>query len=126
MQIDAATIEAFQRDGAVLIKGLFSGWIDQIAEGIEENMAAPGPYAAENLQSGESGRFFDDYCNWTRIPAFAEIVQRSPAASVAAQLMQSGSASSSTTTCWSRNRGRASPRHGTRTAPTTSSKGSRR
>ena len=92
MQIDEATIEAFQRDGAVLIKGLFSGWIDQIAEGIEENMAAPGPYAAENLQSGESGRFFDDYCNWTRIPAFAEIVQRSPAASVAAQLMQSGSA----------------------------------
>ena len=90
MQIDAATIEAFQRDGAVLIKGLFSGWIDQIAEGIEENMASPGPYAAENLQSGESGRFFDDYCNWTRIPAFAEIVQRSPAASVAAQLMQSG------------------------------------
>ena len=79
MQIDAATIEAFQRDGAVLIKGLFSGWIDQIAEGIEENMAAPGPYAAENLHSGESGRFFDDYCNWQRIPEFAEVVRSSEA-----------------------------------------------
>ena len=49
-------------------------------------MAEPGPYAAENLQEGEGGRFFDDYCNWTRIPEFGEVIRTSPAA----DLMKSG------------------------------------
>ncbi|WP_420550849.1 hypothetical protein [Litorivicinus lipolyticus] len=31
------------------------------------NLTQPGPYAAENLNAGEAGRFFDDYCNWQRI-----------------------------------------------------------
>ena len=89
MKIDQSTIEAYQRDGAVLVKGLFADWIDEIAQGIEQNMAEPGPYAAENLQDGERGRFFDDYCNWTRIPAFEQVIRNSEAASVAAQLMGS-------------------------------------
>ena len=82
-------IEAYQRDGAVLIKGLFADHVDQIRAGIERNMAEPGPYAAENLKAGEGGRFFDDYCNWTRIPEFAEVIRNSPAGEVAADLMQS-------------------------------------
>ena len=89
MKIDQSTIEAYQRDGAVLVKDLFADWIDEIAQGIEQNMAEPGPYAAENLQDGERGRFFDDYCNWTRIPAFEQVIRNSEAASVAAQLMGS-------------------------------------
>lgn len=89
MKIDKTTVEAYQRDGAVLVKGLFADWIDEIARGIEQNMAEPGPYAAENLQDGERGRFFDDYCNWTRIPAFEQVIRNSEAASVAAQLMGS-------------------------------------
>ena len=92
MKIDPQTVDAFQRDGAVLIKGLFADWIDDIAAGIEQNMSEPGPYAAENLQSGEAGRFFDDYCNWMRIPAFEKVIRQSDAASVAAQLMGSQSA----------------------------------
>ena len=82
-------IEAYQSNGAVLIKGLFADHVDQIRAGIERNMAEPGPYAAENLKAGEGGRFFDDYCNWTRIPEFAEVIRNSPAGEVAADLMQS-------------------------------------
>lgn len=82
-------IDAFQRDGVVLIKGLFADHLDTIRAGIERNMDEPGPYAAENLNAGEGGRFFDDYCNWTRIPEFADVVRTSPAAEVAADLMQS-------------------------------------
>ena len=52
-------------------------------------MIDPGEYAAENLHEGEAGRFFDDYCNWRRIPEFVEVVERSPAAEVAAALMGS-------------------------------------
>lgn len=85
--ISAETVEAYRRDGAVLVKGLFADWVETIRAGIERNMAAPGPYAAENLKEGEEGRFFDDYCNWTRIPEFTAVVQDSPAAAVAAALM---------------------------------------
>ena len=84
--VSDSDIETFQRDGVVLIKGLFNDYIDLIRSGIDRNMREPGEYAAENLKSGESGRFFDDYCNWTRIPEFATVIKESPAAAVAAQL----------------------------------------
>ncbi|MBB6014543.1 ectoine hydroxylase-related dioxygenase (phytanoyl-CoA dioxygenase family) [Aquamicrobium lusatiense] len=87
--VTEADIDAFQRDGVVLIKGLFKDHVDQIREGIERNMTEPGPYAAENLKAGEGGRFFDDYCNWTRIPEFEQAIRHSPAAEVAADLMRS-------------------------------------
>ena len=54
-------VEAFQRDGAVLVKGLWKDWVEPLRAGIARNMAEPGPYAAENLKPGEGGRFFDDY-----------------------------------------------------------------
>jgi ectoine hydroxylase-related dioxygenase (phytanoyl-CoA dioxygenase family) len=85
-------IADYQRDGAVCIPGLFKDWIEPIRAGIERNMREPGPYASENLKPGESGRFFDDYCNWQRIPEFGEVVRKSPAADAAAALMQSRSA----------------------------------
>lgn len=82
-------VDSFQRDGVVLVKGLFADHVETIRKGIERNMAEPGPYAAENLKAGEGGRFFDDYCNWTRIPEFEEVIRASPAAEVAADLMGS-------------------------------------
>ena len=87
--ITQADVDAFQRDGVVLIKNLFADHVDAIRAGIEKNMAEPGPYAAENLKAGEGGRFFDDYCNWTRISEFATAIRNSPVAEVAADLMQS-------------------------------------
>lgn len=82
-------IDAYQRDGAVLIPGLFRDHVETLRRGVAANMAKPGPYAAENLKPGEGGRFFDDYCNWSRIPEFEEVIRRSPAARVAAGLMGS-------------------------------------
>jgi ectoine hydroxylase-related dioxygenase (phytanoyl-CoA dioxygenase family) len=85
------TVDQFQRDGAILIKGLFADFVEPLRAGIARNMAEPGPYAAENLHKGEAGRFFDDYCNWTRISEFEQVIRESPAAEVAADLMQSRS-----------------------------------
>lgn len=82
-------IQAYQRDGVVLIKGLWADWVETIRAGIDRNMAEPGPYAAENLKPGESGRFFDDYCNWDRIPEFGRVIRESRVAEVAAALMGS-------------------------------------
>ncbi len=80
----------FQRDGAVVVRGVFTDWVARMAEGIAENMANPSVYASENAVS--EGRFFDDYCNWTRIAAFEEVVRNSPAAQLAAMAMQSRTA----------------------------------
>jgi ectoine hydroxylase-related dioxygenase (phytanoyl-CoA dioxygenase family) len=87
--ISPSDIETYQRDGVVLVRGLFAQYVDLLRAGVERNMAEPGPSAAENLKPGEAGRFFDDYCNWTRIPEFQTVIAASPAAEVAAALMGS-------------------------------------
>ena len=91
MPVTAQHVEDYQRDGAVLLPGLFNDWVETIREGIARNMADPGPYAAENLKDGEAGRFFDDYCNWQRIPEFGQVIRQSKAAEAAAALMKSKS-----------------------------------
>ncbi len=82
-------IKAYQEDGVCLIKGLFADHVETLRAGIERNMAEPGEYAAENTKEGDTGRFFDDYCNWQRIPEFSKVIKTSPAAEVASALMQS-------------------------------------
>ena len=82
-------IQDYKQHGAVVIRGLFTDYVELISAGIEKNLINPGEYAAENLNSGESGRFFDDYCNWMRIKEFETVIRESAAASVAAQLMES-------------------------------------
>lgn len=87
--ITADDIDTFARDGVVVVRGLFTEHVETLRAGVARNMAAPGPYAAENLHSHEPGRFFDDYCNWQRIPEFEAVAMQSAAAEVAAGLMQS-------------------------------------
>ncbi|PIE13547.1 MAG: phytanoyl-CoA dioxygenase [Rhodobacterales bacterium] len=82
-------IDQYQRDGVTVIRGLFKDYVDTLRRGVARNMEAPGPFASDNFKDGETGRFFDDYCNWQRIPEFEEVIRNSPAAEVAADLMQS-------------------------------------
>ena len=82
-------IDQFQQEGVVFIKGLFADQVELLRQGVAQNMAEPGPYASNNEKVGQTGRFFDDYCNWTRIPAFEQAIKASPVAEVAADLMQS-------------------------------------
>ncbi|MFD0911737.1 phytanoyl-CoA dioxygenase family protein [Ruegeria arenilitoris] len=84
-------IETYRNDGVVLVKRLFADHVDALREGVARNMADPGPYASENKKEGETGRFFDDYCNWSRIPEFRQVIQASPVAEVASDLMESRS-----------------------------------
>lgn len=89
MLITPQTIQDYQTRGAVLIRGLWADWVDELRAGVARNMAEPGPYAAENLKPGEAGRFFDDYCNWQRIPEFDRVIRESKVAEVAGALMGS-------------------------------------
>ena len=84
-------IEQFQTDGVVLIRGLFADQVELLRAGVAANMAEPGPFASNNEKAGHTGRFFDDYCNWTRIPELKQAIEESPVAEVAADLMKSQS-----------------------------------
>jgi len=81
--------EDFQRDGAVVIRGLFADHVERLRAGMEKNLARPGRYAAENLHAGQAGRFFEDYCNWQRIDEFEHVARDPQLAAVAACLMGS-------------------------------------
>ena len=84
-----ATIDSFQNDGIAFIPGLFKAHLDSLRMGVQKNIEEPGPYAAENLNEGEIGRFFDDYCNWQRINEFRNAAFDKNIAKAAALLMQS-------------------------------------
>ena len=88
--VSAQTISDFQRDGAVCIRSAFKDWVPTIAAGIERNMREKSATASDI--AGGKGSFFDDYCNWERIPEFVKVVRESPAAVIAAAVMQSKTA----------------------------------
>ncbi|MEE9428946.1 MAG: phytanoyl-CoA dioxygenase family protein [Paracoccaceae bacterium] len=83
-------IAAFQKDGAIVLRGAFIDWVETMAAGIEQNLVHPGPYGNEN--NVDAGRFFDDYCNWPRIPEIEKVIRYSPAAEIAARAMRSKTA----------------------------------
>jgi len=91
---DPADIEAYQRDGVVLLKGAFADWVEPLRAGLDRNLAAPEAYCfpCESTTEGEAGRFFDSYCNWPRIPEYMDHVTKSCAASMAGQFMRSATA----------------------------------
>lgn len=83
-------IDAFQRDGAVCLRGLFDQcWLDELAIGLEKNFANPGPDSSVYTEEGKPGGFYDDYCNWQRIDEYRNFVMHSPAGEIAARLMRS-------------------------------------
>lgn len=90
--IDNACCDAYAELGAVCLRGVFADWVEVLREGVERNLAEPGPYFAENVANGDTGRFWDDYCNWERIPEFRRFVTESGAAKLAANIMRSDNA----------------------------------
>jgi len=91
MALPVAQVEDFCRDGVVLLRGVFGDWIEPLRRGVDVNMQNPGPWGREYLDQRQSGRFFGDYCNWNRIEEYRQFMFESPAAAIAADLMQSDS-----------------------------------
>jgi ectoine hydroxylase-related dioxygenase (phytanoyl-CoA dioxygenase family) len=85
-------IEDFARDGAILLRGVFQDWIEPLREGTAQLMAAPSPLERSYQPKDGSAPFFQDLCNWQRIPAYRRFVMQSGAGRIAAALMQSRTA----------------------------------
>lgn len=86
--LDETAVKAFQTEGVTIVRGAFTDWIEPLRTGLAATMAAPSPLERSYRPEG-SAPFFQDLCNWQRIPQFRDFVENSPAAQVAAQLMES-------------------------------------
>lgn len=89
MTIDEATVRTFQEEGVVVLRGVFREWVEPLAAGLAQVMAHPSPLERSVQPRDGSAPFFQDLCNWSRIPEFRVFVYESPAAALAAALMRS-------------------------------------
>jgi len=88
--ISAEDIEAYRRDGAVCVRGLFSS--AEVATGIagiSENMAAPSERANVASRPEDPGYFIEDFCNWQTNAHYRELIFSSAAPAIAGMLMGS-------------------------------------
>jgi ectoine hydroxylase-related dioxygenase (phytanoyl-CoA dioxygenase family) len=85
--------DSFRRDGACVVRGLLdAGEVALLDQAVERNLAEPSERAIEGGGGAGSGRFFEDFRNWTRIPGYEEVIVGSRLGEVAAQLMGSRTA----------------------------------
>lgn len=91
-ETSADAIAAYERDGVVCLRNVFSPeLIDLTARGIERNIANPGRFFRDQTPDGSPGRYMFEYWAWPGIPEFAELIQASPAAEIAGRLMEAHS-----------------------------------
>ncbi|MDP6308347.1 MAG: phytanoyl-CoA dioxygenase, partial [SAR324 cluster bacterium] len=65
-RLSAADIQEFQQNGVIVLRGVFTEWIESLRKGVDHNMADPGEFSKNYTTEGDSGNFFGDYCNWAR------------------------------------------------------------
>ena len=56
----------YQTLGAIVIKDIFKDWIKTLKIGFDKVLAEPSIHGRENVTTENSGRFFEDYCNWIK------------------------------------------------------------
>jgi ectoine hydroxylase-related dioxygenase (phytanoyl-CoA dioxygenase family) len=77
-----STSDDFRRDGAVALRGVLTAdEVEALRAGVERNLAEPSELAIR------TGRFFEDFRNWARIPEYESVIRGSRLAEVAAELM---------------------------------------
>jgi ectoine hydroxylase-related dioxygenase (phytanoyl-CoA dioxygenase family) len=87
---DDAQVDAYQRDGAVCLRGLLD--VDEVARlrrGIDANLAAPSPHAIVASRPEDPGFFIEDFCNWQTHDDYRATAFDTPLPEVAGRLMRS-------------------------------------
>jgi hypothetical protein len=88
--VSPAQVEAFQRDGAVLLPGLLRpAEVARLTEGIDANLAQPSPRAIIASRPEDPGFFIEDFRCWQHNAAYREVIFGSRLAEAAALLMRS-------------------------------------
>ena len=79
----------FKEKGVTVLRDVFSDWIEVLCAGVDANIKNPAPNARIYRGENGGGRFFVDYCNWSRIPEYKDFIFNSNAAALGAELMNS-------------------------------------
>ncbi|MBV9621190.1 MAG: phytanoyl-CoA dioxygenase family protein [Gammaproteobacteria bacterium] len=88
--VEGAAVQAFQRDGAAVLRGLFSAAeMALLVAGIEANLARPSARAKVASGRGDPGLFIEDFCCWQENEAYRRFIFGSRLGAVAARLMRS-------------------------------------
>jgi len=88
-----AQIEAFQADGAVVLRSLLTApEIELLQAGIEENLARPSPRAKVASERHDPGWFIEDFCCWQQNEHYRRLIFESALGRIGAALMRSRSA----------------------------------
>ena len=87
-----ATVAAYQRDGAVCLRGVLTpAEVEQLRHAIDANLATPSPRAIVASRPDDPGFFIEDFCNWADNDGYRATALDSALPEVAARLMQSRS-----------------------------------
>ena len=82
----------FLTDGAVLLRGAFSEFVEGARNAIEENIEKPS-WRERTYKPDDGGQaFFQDYVVWNKFDGYRNLVKNSKMSSIAAQLMNSDTA----------------------------------
>ena len=88
--VDPADVEAFARDGVVLLRGVLSADEVEAARGaIDEVLARPGGLQIVASRGDDPGRFVEDFCRWGDVPAIGRLATGSRMPAIAAALLRS-------------------------------------
>ncbi|MEN9626827.1 MAG: hypothetical protein RJA10_53 [Pseudomonadota bacterium] len=85
-----ATVAAYQRDGAVCLRGVLTpAEVERLRHAIDANLAAPSPRAIVASRPDDPGFFIEDFCNWQGNPGYRSTALDTALPEVAARLMHS-------------------------------------
>ena len=78
LNITEADIEAYQNDGAVLLKGLLNDQeVSDLRGGIEANISNPSLKSKIASNENDPGWFLEDFCTWQENPSYQRIIFQS-------------------------------------------------
>jgi len=82
---------AYARDGAVVLRGVLDdGWLDLLADAVEQNRRHPSTWSHWYTDEREAVGFWSDYVTWRSVDEHRRVAFESPLAGLAKQLMGSG------------------------------------
>ena len=91
--VSPAEVDAFQRDGAVVLRQLLEPHeVELLRAGIDENLAHPSPRAKVASSANDPGWFIEDFCCWQENERYREFIFASALGEVGARLMRSSTA----------------------------------
>ncbi|HWZ62966.1 MAG TPA: phytanoyl-CoA dioxygenase family protein [Steroidobacteraceae bacterium] len=91
--VSPADIEAFQADGAIVLRQLLSpAEVELLRSGIEQNLARPSPRAKIASSRDDPGFFVEDFCCWQENDSYRRVIFGSALGAAGGRLMRSSSA----------------------------------